>query len=76
MKTPSQPMRIFSKSFISAYYNDGPSNTYGPERIRQKAIMFANKVYRNGFLISMTETSTKWGDSVTVWYEAINEVEV
>lgn len=69
-------MIIFCQSFISAYYNDGPSNSYGPERIRQEAIMFANKVNETGHVISMSETSTKWGDSVTVWYEAMNKVEI
>ena len=69
-------MIIFSQSFISIHYKDGPSNSYGPERVRQDAVMFANKVNETGDVISVSETSTKWGDSVTVWYKSMNRMEI
>ena len=80
-------MIIFCQSFVSLYYEDGPSHDHGPSLIRQSAVLFANKVKNTPFkarncqpigphVISISETSTKWGDSVTVWYKSMEKVEV
>jgi len=69
-------MIIFCQSFISRYYDDGPDPDNGPKLIRQSAIMFANKVSKSGDVISVSETATKWENSVTVWYKSMNKVEI
>ena len=77
-------MTIFYQSFISRYYDDGPDPNNGPRLIRQAAVVFANKVESIPFkfyqppcphVISISETATRWGNSVIVWYKADKKVE-
>ena len=68
-------MIIFCQSFISANYDDSPKLT------KQAAVMFANRVEETPFttgphVISISEAAARWGNSVTVWYRAMNKVEI
>ncbi len=77
-------MTIFYQSFISRYCDDGPDPDNGPRRTRLSAVMFANKIESIPFkfyqpprprVINISETATRWENSVTVWYKADKKVE-
>ncbi|HDY90058.1 MAG TPA: hypothetical protein ENH82_18295 [bacterium] len=71
-------MIIFCQSFISKKTYDDP------KLARQAAVVFANEVENIPFesyqptrprVINISETATRWGNSVTVWYRADKKVE-
>ncbi len=77
-------MIIFCQSFVSCYYDDGPDPDNGSRLARQAAVVFANEVENIPFesyqptrprVINISETATRWGNSVTVWYKADKKVE-
>ena len=63
-------MIIFCQSFTSE------NASIPPKEVRQAAVMFTNKVNQSGDVINISETSDKWGNSVTVWYKSMKKVEV
>ena len=63
-------MIIFCQSFTSE------NVSISPREARGEAVMFANKVNESGDIISISEATTKWGNTVTIWYKSMKKVEV